>query len=277
FRHALLGEAAYADLLPGERVRLHRAYTKVLTSDPSAGTAAELARHARAANEPGIAITASITAGDEAMAVAGPDEAALHYETALELLTQGGAGLEPSATVDLAVKAVEAAVVAGHHPHATRLASEQLRHLPPHVADHDRARLLHALASAAILAENPPDLVAVTGEALDLIAAEEPSRLRAQLLSLRARALYERYEEEEARRWADEALELAQTLDLPDVAADATTTLVLIQEYTGLPADARPALEARLEGARAAGETAVELRVMFNLGNLLYEAAELEE
>ena len=30
FRHALLGEAVYDDLLPGERVRLHAAYAAAL-------------------------------------------------------------------------------------------------------------------------------------------------------------------------------------------------------------------------------------------------------
>ena len=44
FRHALLGEAIYDDLLPGERVRLHAAYAEALSSGAAPGTAAELAR-----------------------------------------------------------------------------------------------------------------------------------------------------------------------------------------------------------------------------------------
>ena len=75
FRHALLAEAVYDDLLPGERVRLHTAYAKALQQGGVGGTAAELARHARAANDLVTAVRASIAAGDEAMAVAGPDEA----------------------------------------------------------------------------------------------------------------------------------------------------------------------------------------------------------
>src|SRR6476469_5061522 len=53
FRHALLGEAVYDDLLPGERVRLHAAYTEALRSGAVRGTAAELARHARLAMDLG--------------------------------------------------------------------------------------------------------------------------------------------------------------------------------------------------------------------------------
>ena len=47
FRHALLGEAVYDDLLPGERVRLHGQYVAALAAGDGRGTAAEMARHAR--------------------------------------------------------------------------------------------------------------------------------------------------------------------------------------------------------------------------------------
>ncbi|MFC6342951.1 ATP-binding protein, partial [Nocardioides hankookensis] len=40
FRHALLGEAVYDDLLPGERVRLHARYVEALQSGAARGTAA---------------------------------------------------------------------------------------------------------------------------------------------------------------------------------------------------------------------------------------------
>ena len=51
FRHALLGEAVYDDLLPGERVRLHAQYAEALREGRGRGTAAELARHARLADD----------------------------------------------------------------------------------------------------------------------------------------------------------------------------------------------------------------------------------
>ena len=72
FRHALLSEAVYDDLLPGERTRLHTAYVHALQDGTVVGTAAELAYHARAANDRGTALRASIDAGDEAVRVGGP-------------------------------------------------------------------------------------------------------------------------------------------------------------------------------------------------------------
>ena len=96
FRHALLAEAVYDDLLPGERVRLHAAYADALVQHRADGTAAELARHARLAHDPVTAVRASVQAGDEAMSVGGPDEAANHFETALELVGRP-AGRRPHA------------------------------------------------------------------------------------------------------------------------------------------------------------------------------------
>ena len=72
FRHALLGEAVYDDLLPGERMRLHAAFVAALGEGRAIGTAAELAQHARRADDRPVAVRASIEAGEEALAVGGP-------------------------------------------------------------------------------------------------------------------------------------------------------------------------------------------------------------
>src|SRR6185369_11011618 len=140
FRHALLAEAVYDDLLPGERVRLHAAYAKALQQGGVGGTAAELARHARAANDLATAARASVAAGDEAMAVAGPDEAARHYELALELATD--TDIDGIDVVDLTAKACEAALAAGQTYRALALARDQLRATSPDTHPHARLRLL---------------------------------------------------------------------------------------------------------------------------------------
>ena len=63
FRHALLGEAAYDDLLPAERVRLHQRYVAALRDGVAGGTAAELARHAHLAGDRDTALAAGIRGG----------------------------------------------------------------------------------------------------------------------------------------------------------------------------------------------------------------------
>ena len=86
FRHALLGEAVYDDLLPGERTRLHTAFSEALRSGAATGTAAELALHARRAGDRLTAVRAGIEAGNQAFAVGGPHEAAVQFLDALDLL-----------------------------------------------------------------------------------------------------------------------------------------------------------------------------------------------
>jgi predicted ATPase len=86
FRHALLREAIYGELLPGERSRLHARYaTLIAEQGEEAGGAAELAHHAMAAHNLPLALEASVRAAQEADRRAAPAEVLLHIERALEL------------------------------------------------------------------------------------------------------------------------------------------------------------------------------------------------
>src|SRR5215472_879779 len=64
FRHALLREAVYGDLMPGERTRLHARLASLLADVP--GAAAELAHHSMASHDIPGAFAASVRAGAEA-------------------------------------------------------------------------------------------------------------------------------------------------------------------------------------------------------------------
>ena len=83
FRHALIAEAAYATLLPGEREDVHARLALALAGD-GAG-AGELAEHWIAARRPQEALTASLEAAHEAEAVSGLSEALRHLERVLDL------------------------------------------------------------------------------------------------------------------------------------------------------------------------------------------------
>jgi DNA-binding CsgD family transcriptional regulator/tetratricopeptide (TPR) repeat protein len=278
FRHALLAEAVYDDLLPGERVRVHGAYVAALLSGDVPGTAAELARHARAAHDPATAAQASIQAGDEAMTVAGPDEAARHYEVALELLADPVlAAASEVDVVALTVKASTAATNAGHVLRALALVQDQLTAFPADAPPLDRARLLVALAAAALLSDSNVDVLDATTEALHLVPADPPTALRARVLNIHARANSDRRRDDEAARWSGEAIALARDLGLPDVLADATTTLARIDDRAGDPDSSRALLETIVTDARAAGEVAAELRGLFNLGSLAYDQGRLDQ
>ncbi len=91
FRHALLQEALYDELLPGERVDVHAAYARVLSERPElsggdrTGVPALLAHHWYAAHELAPALAASIEAALQAERAAAVPEARGHYERALSL------------------------------------------------------------------------------------------------------------------------------------------------------------------------------------------------
>jgi DNA-binding CsgD family transcriptional regulator len=90
FRHALLREAVYDDLLPDERSRLHAALAQVLQArvdadpDPGLGTLSRLAFHWSAAHDLPRALEASVRAGQAAQKVNAAEQVT-HFERALSL------------------------------------------------------------------------------------------------------------------------------------------------------------------------------------------------
>jgi DNA-binding CsgD family transcriptional regulator len=282
FRHALLGEAIYDDLLPGERVRLHARYVAALSSGAARGTSAELALHARRANDLDRAVTASIEAGDEAMAVGGPDEAADHYEQALELLEDpdrvARLGVDHARLV---VRAANALITGGNAVRAGQLVAARLAQLPPDAPAADRSRLLSTHAEVLYLTETELDPVAVSAEALAL-APEGESPLRAKALAAHARILgaHRRDRQDEAEALATEALALAERLAMPELASDIVTTLsgLRVQTVAGSEQDAlRRALESAVDSAVRAGAFQAELRGRWLLGRSYQDSGDWEQ
>jgi DNA-binding CsgD family transcriptional regulator len=89
FRHALLGEAAYARLLPAQRRALHGAVASALVADPAlverAMFDASLAHHLDRAAQSAPALAATLRAARAAREDHKPVEAVRHYERALDL------------------------------------------------------------------------------------------------------------------------------------------------------------------------------------------------
>ncbi len=104
FRHALLAEAVYDDLLPNERRRLHAAYASVLDAQPipegaeGASQLAALAHHATAAHDQVRALQAWVGAARAAAATHAFGEAGRAYERAIELWDAVPADDRPSDT-----------------------------------------------------------------------------------------------------------------------------------------------------------------------------------
>lgn len=274
FRHALLAEAVYDDLLPGERRRLHHKLMQALIDGGVQGTAAELARHARAAGDLLAAVEASKRAGDDAMAIGGPTEAVRNYEAALEILAD--AELRARSDVD-AVEVVTsysaALVAAGDLDKALRFGNEVLNSMPATITDFNKARLLVSLAGTALLVDSDTDPLALTREALDLLG-DEPTPTRARALHWLARVLgfAEHNQIAQAQDAAVEALGLAEQLNLPRLASDIHTTLAGLEQNEGDDID--PTLVRAAAAAAKAGAATAELRALTILGRVRMERGE---
>ena len=129
FRHALLSEAVREDLLPAERIALHRRLAAVLTARPElgaespAGAAAEIAHHWTEAGDRANALPAWIEAGRSAGAAHAWQESASAYEQALSLAAAGAEGLDSGAQADLGMRAAMMRSFAGEPRRAYELAA----------------------------------------------------------------------------------------------------------------------------------------------------------
>jgi DNA-binding CsgD family transcriptional regulator len=279
FRHALLAEAVYDDLLPGERTSLHAAYAKALQEGRATGTAAELARHARLAKDYQTALTASLRAGDDARAVGGAEEAAQHYLQALDLWSdtrlpdaQQLTDLDYPRLVGLVSDAL---IAAGHPARALGVVREQLEHLSPDAGDSVRGQLLGTLALSLAMTETLDDPLDVTTEAVSLVP-DEPTNARAKALAVHARMLARAGRFKEGREVAMTALALAERLDMPRLASDIRTTLVGLEKKGGPSESLVEALRSAIAGAVDAGAANTELRALLLLGNHHLDNAEFE-
>jgi ATP/maltotriose-dependent transcriptional regulator MalT len=269
FRHALVREALYAELLPGEREDLHRAVLDALGRPGADGTAAELAYHHLAAGQHAAALRASVAAGVEDARRAAYPEALNQFERALELWKT----VEPEADgapaldrLDVYREASEAARLTGEYERAIEHCREALQ-LVDVVEDPVRAagfferlsryqswdadRALEGLDRAlALLGPGP--------------SAERARVMTGQSLQL---SLHGRWTEARAR--AEQALAVAVAAAEPVEECSARTELGLALAFVGEP----DAGERCLRQARALAE---ELASPEELARVFMYLAELE-
>jgi len=268
FRHALLQETVYGDLLPGERTRLHAAYARLLAVS---GPAAELAHHCLASHDLPGALEALVRAADEATAVSASAEALSHLSQAIDLWEQvpDAAAATGVDRVGLLMKAAAAAGTSGEFRRAVALAQEAVNTIDedndPLRAGLAQLRLGEHLYQTSNLDEGP---LSALRRAVELVPAEPPSALRARVTEGLARGLLGASQYEEARKWCDEALAIAQKADAADEEIHSLITLAVLEQRHDNPDVARSLLRDAKERAATVGARAQELRSQYSLGAL---------
>jgi DNA-binding CsgD family transcriptional regulator len=278
FRHALLREAIYNDLLPGERSRLH-ARLAVLLSERPASSAAELAVHCLASHDIPGGFAASVEAGQEAWRLAAPAEAHRHFDQALSLWDRvpEAEKLGGMSRGKLAFKSALSAADSGQVP----LAVKQLRRLVGFVRDQPERDLLllcrvqERLAYFLLDIDEDAEAIASASAAVDVLPADPPTWERAQALATHAKTLLSFADNGPAKARALEAESAAQAAGAPWLEADALATLSALSERAGLMSDAKATMGRALGLASSAEMPGVELRVRTLMARIQLESGDL--
>jgi DNA-binding CsgD family transcriptional regulator len=287
FRHALLREAVEADLLPGERTRLHGVLAGLLADEEQRssrpGVAAELAHHYLASHDVPGAFAASVRAGAEAEQLGAPAEAHRHYDQALGLWEripdpEERAGMSRG---QLALESARSAAASGDVSRAIH----QLRALwrlldpatDPKLATRAGERLAYYLFQADTY-EPVEEAARVARATIDLLPEEPPAWERARAIATYASTLMAvGFRDQEAAEWAERGRAAARAADSPWVEADALVTLGSVAKREGRDDEAIELFTAAHEQARKAKVLGVQLRAATILSRAHLERGELAD
>lgn len=284
FRHALLREAVYHELLPGERSRLHAGYAEHLaghTDEP--GAAAKLAHHAMAGHDLPRALAASVRAAREADDREAPAEMLLQAERALDLW-DAVPDAEAVAGVDqgtLTRWAAWGASATGDPDRGMALGRRALeltdeRRDPVLASTIGRRYAMRLMETSG----HERETIDVARHALSLVVDGPPTSDVAWSHAILARALLRVDRWDEAREAAETALGVTAALPEADLAAvgataDALVTVARIDEWEQQPELARQRWAEAQPLARRSGNLGVELRAHYSVGMSLLDEGRL--
>src|SRR5829696_2737863 len=280
FRHALVKEAAYAELLPGERTRLHARFAAALATrdgDGDPGHAAELAWHWYAAHDLDRALPAAVSAGLAAECAYAFAEAQRQFERALELWErcQEAAADLGMDKAELLARAGEAAANAGAADRAVALVRGALAEVDPAADPLLAGELTERLAFHLRVAGRPGAFEAYQ-EAIRLVPPG-PTVARARVLAGLGQALMLRARFAEAVATCEEAIQVARAAGAPVVEAHALNSQGTAMARLDDPEGGLARLwESRRRSAEL-GAVKDEARACVNLTDLLEDLGRLEE
>ncbi|HEX2064912.1 MAG TPA: AAA family ATPase, partial [Acidimicrobiales bacterium] len=274
FRHSLLREALYTELLPDERAHYHAAYGRALDERPEMAngrSAAERAYHWHAAGDFPRALLAAVDAGLAAERVYGFAEAQRHYERAIELWD-----LVPEATdllgmdrLALFERAADAAHLAADHERSTAIVTAAAAHLGPDVGPDRVALLDERLGHYLWAAGETDDALAAYERAVERMPTDPETAELARVLGAHAQVLMLSGRYRESRERAGRALAVARRVGARSAQGHILSTLGFDLAFLGEPAQGEELLEQALAIAEDLGNPDDVGRAYVNLAELL--------
>jgi DNA-binding CsgD family transcriptional regulator/tetratricopeptide (TPR) repeat protein len=271
FRHALLAEAIYATVLPGECEELHERLADELARS-GAASPAELAPHWAAAGRRREALAASVEAARQAEAVFGLAEALAHLERGLALwdVVQDAAELVGLDASELCGWAARLASQVGASTRAIELARRAIELVGP---EHpQRAALLGGHLGEYLYELGDDDAAfAALERAVEIVPAEPPSSERAYALGSLAGGLMMRRRHQESLATAEQALELARRVEAGEAEVRALTVVGTDLVNLGRGEEGLDYLRRALQLAEEIGDHWGLERVYINFTDVLLE------
>ncbi|OJU84207.1 MAG: hypothetical protein BGO11_10845 [Solirubrobacterales bacterium 70-9] len=284
FRHALLREVIYDDLLPGERAELHLRLAQALEAtlsedDHLAIRAAAVAHHFNAAGDQPQALRSAVQAARAVERGGTPGAAAALFDRALALWPRVGepeplAGMEHTALLSLAARAH---ALDADEAHAIKLFEQALGEVEASREPHRTADLLAELASARWALGQANAAREDLDRALALLPESDPTPERARILESKARFLLLQGRFAEGRDAADEALRAARGAGLEGTEALVLNWLGLCLFFLGEEDRGDEVMRESLELARRSGSNDQLAAAFVNYSDALHLAGRGEE
>jgi DNA-binding CsgD family transcriptional regulator len=286
FRHALLQEAVYDDLLPMQRVPLHAACARALAaraeqpeSRAPAAVLGQLAFHWYAAQNMGEALVASVRAGQAAEAASAPAEAERHYQRALGLWGQApeAAARSPLDRRTLLQRAAQVMSLVWDNAGAVDLTTQALSETDPATDPLLAGILLGRLARYHWLKGDSAKAIAAAEQAVATVPAEPPSPERARTLAALGQLLMVRGRLAAACDHCEEAVAVARQTGARAEEGHALNTLGVALAGLGHVEDGIAHLQQAYRIARELGDPDDLCRAPFNLSAVFLDDGRHEE
>ncbi|MBS1880586.1 MAG: AAA family ATPase, partial [Actinobacteria bacterium] len=284
FRHALLREVVYEDLLPGERAELHHCLARALearlpaSADP-APLATAVAHHYHASEDQPEALRSAVAAARAADCGGAPGASAALLDRALKLWKRvpEPAELAGMDLAELRWMAARAHSFDADEPHAIALYEQALRDLDESAERERIARILIDAASARWGTGQADAARADLERALELVPPGEPTPERARILESKARFLLLQGRFEEARDAGEEALRAAEAAGVDGARAGVLSRLGLARFFFGEFEAGVAEMQESLELARRAGSNDELATAFLNYSDALHLAGRTED
>jgi DNA-binding CsgD family transcriptional regulator len=288
FRHALLHEVVYAELLAGERARWHSKYGHALCDDPDLANselaaASEAAYHFLAASDIPAGLTKTIDAARLAAAASAYPAAQQQWDTAIALWPKpsGAEGATGTDRAAILAESAHACNVIGDYEVGYARVSEAIDLVaagPVATSEGERTRLALLLEERASIGTKQgldcrPDLA----RALELVPRQPPIPATAKVLVRLAQCHAMMGDSEASLPIAEDALDAARACAAGETEAWALHLIGIDLAEVGQPEAGVVALRNAVSVARAAGSDLVALNSAGTLASVLSELGRLAE